>query len=271
MANDRSRFFSSSNPFVSESRFDNARAQSGMQKSLGQPASPFTQATDGMMTVGGTMTKTLILALIMLIPAVYAWMNPSMTMLWGGMIGGLVFGFAAMFKPQYAHILGPLYSVAQGFFLGTLSLLVASVVGDETSPLTGIVGQALGLTMVVVFVMGILYKTGVIKATERFRSILTTATMAIMVMYGISLLGSFTGMFTMPYLHEGGIMGIGLSLLIVGIASLNLILDFDNIEQGAQGGAPKYMEWAAALGLMFTIVWIYVEILRLLMKLQSRN
>ena len=276
---DRSRFFSSSNPFVSADRFASAGRGEAVAGRRSSEVAQTSTASEGIMTVQGTMNKTLMLSVLLMLSGFYAW-NSALTnftesgqlstgLMWVGLIGGLVTGMFGLFRPRYAFIAAPLYALFEGLFLGVFSLFVALKVGKGEGAFVPIVGQAIGLTLVVVFAMGLAYKTGLLRATETFRSVVTTATMAIAAVYLISLVGRLAFGASIPYLHEGGIIGIGLSLFIVGIASLNLILDFDNIEQGAAMRSPKYMEWAGALGLMFTIVWVYVEILRLLMKLKE--
>ncbi|RME03633.1 MAG: Bax inhibitor-1/YccA family protein, partial [Bacteroidetes bacterium] len=134
----------------------------------------------------------------------------------------------------------------------------------------GIIFQAVTLTFAVLFMMLFLYKSGTIKVTQKLRSGVIMATGAILLVYIINLVLSFFGM-NVPYLHEGGMMGIGISLLIIGVAAMNLLLDFDNFDKGEQYGAPAYMEWFCAMGLIITLVWLYIEILRLLSILSGRD
>lgn len=237
---------SSSNPFVSEKQFSK-NASLGIDRD------------SGAMTVQGAVNKSFMLTGILLVSAIVIgyMVPPSKPLLYGSMFVGLGLSIASFMKPTWAPITAPLYAVVEGVFVGSISYLFAEILG------AGIVMNALLLTILCLASMLIAYKTGLIKATQKFRSIITTATGAIMMIY---LLSMGLGMFgiDIPYLHEGGAIGIGISLFIIGIASLNLILDFDNIEKGAQAGAPKYMEWVCGLGLLITLVWIYLEILRLL-------
>jgi hypothetical protein len=190
-----------------------------------------------------------------------------MPMIIGGAIGGLVIAIVLMFKKEWAGYLAPLYALLEGLFIGAVSSFF-----NETYP--GIVMQAVGLTFSVGIGMYFLYAMRIIRATEKFKSVIITATVGIALFYfAIMILGMFSVDIdqTMHFVNGGGPLGIGFSLVVVVIAALNLILDFDMIEQGAEMGAPKYMEWYGAFGLMVTFVWLYMEILRLLSKFSSRN
>jgi uncharacterized YccA/Bax inhibitor family protein len=160
-------------------------------------------------------------------------------------------------------VTAPVYAVLEGLFLGGISAFYEA-------QFQGIVIQAVGLTFGTLAALLLAYKSGMIRATENFKLGVAAATGGIMLVYLVSLGMSFFGM-RMPYLHESGPLGIGISVFIVVIAALNLVLDFDFIEQGAAQGAPKYMEWYAAFGLLVTLIWLYLEILRLLSKLRSRD
>jgi len=205
--------------------------------------------------------------------AFYSWKEADnaganvMPMILGGAIGGLVIAIVLMFKKEWAGYLAPLYALLEGLFIGAVSSFF-----NQAYP--GIVLQAVGLTFSVGIGMYFLYAMRIIRATEKFKSVLITATVGIALFYfAIMILRMFSVNIdeTMPFVNGGGMFGIGFSLLIVAIAALNLILDFDMIEQGAEMGAPKYMEWYGAFGLMVTFVWLYMEILRLLSKFSSRN
>jgi uncharacterized YccA/Bax inhibitor family protein len=172
-----------------------------------------------------------------------------------------------VFKKQWGAILAPIYALAEGVFLGGISAYY-NYAFEKTAP--GIVTQAVGLTFGVVIAMFALYRFGIIKATQRFKSIVITATAGIAVFYLLAMGLRFFNV-EMPLIHESTTMGIVFSFIVVGIAAMNLILDFDMIEQGAKQGAPKYMEWYGAFGLMVTIVWLYLEILRLLSKFAGRK
>jgi uncharacterized YccA/Bax inhibitor family protein len=168
-----------------------------------------------------------------------------------------------VFKKEWAPITSPIYAVLEGFVLGGISSIF-----EASYP--GIVIQAVGLTFGTLFALLIAYRSGLIKATENFKLGVVAATGGIFLVYMISFVLSFFGT-TIPFIHESGTIGILFSLFVVVVAALNLVLDFDFIERGAESGAPKYMEWYAAFGLLVTLVWLYIEILRLLSKLRSRR
>ncbi len=237
----------SSNPVLNEKRFAN---QEVILSADGQT-----------MTASGAVTKTLFLAVLMLCTAVIGFTSPSSMFLWGGAIGGLVIVLIASFKTAWSPVLAPLYALAEGLFVGTVTAMYAAAYN-------GIIFQAVSLTIGMLFIMLFLYQARIIVVTQRLRSGIIMATMAVMLVYLASWGLSFFGI-QVPYLHEGGIMGIGISVVIIGIASMNLLLDFDMFEKGEQLGAPKYMEWFAAMGLLVTLIWLYIEFLRLLSKLRD--
>jgi uncharacterized YccA/Bax inhibitor family protein len=181
----------------------------------------------------------------------------------GGMIGGLVVALITIFKKTAAPVTTPLYGALEGLLLGGLSATF-----EARYP--GIVIQAVALTFGTLFALLAAYKSKMIAVTENFRLGLTAATGAICLVYLVGLVLSFFGI-RIPLIHESGPVGILFSLFVVGVAAFNLVLDFDFIERGAESGAPKYMEWYAAFGLIVTLVWLYLEILRLLAKLQDRR
>ncbi len=221
------------------------------------------------MTVQGTVNKTAILLGLALVGAAFSWnlaaTNPASVQLWaiGGGIGALVMAMITIFKKEWAPATAPAYALIEGTALGAISMVFSQLYD-------GIVIQAVMLTFATMFGMLMAYTSGLIKVTERFRSILTTAMFAIM---GVYLLSFVLGFFNIviPGIFGNGLIGIGFSLLVIGVAAFSLILDFDMIKQGADYGAPKYMEWYAGFGLMVTLVWLYLEMLRLLSKLQSRD
>jgi uncharacterized YccA/Bax inhibitor family protein len=229
------------------------------------------------MTERGTLNKFFLLFLLVMGTASLTWnaygqgkdVFPWMI---GGAIGGLIVAIVLAFKPMWATFLAPVYALFEGAFVGGISAFYNfAFKGAETTGSTGgIVMQAVGLTFGVVIAMFALYRFRVIKATEKFKSVIFTATAGIAVFY---LLAMVLRMFhiDMPLIHSSGTMGIVFSLVVVAVAALNLILDFDMIERGVEMSAPKYMEWYGAFGLLVTIVWLYLEILRLLAKLNSRN
>jgi uncharacterized YccA/Bax inhibitor family protein len=180
----------------------------------------------------------------------------------GGMIGGLICSIALIFKKEWAPVLAPAYSILQGLFVGGISAYFNSLYD-------GIVMQAILLTFGILAGLLFLYKAQIIRVTENFKLIVASATMGIAITYGISMLLRLFGM-DVPLIHSNGIVGIVFSLICVATASANLVMDFDFIEEGANRNAPKYMEWYGAFGLMVTLIWLYIEILRLLSKLRSR-
>ncbi|HTL08212.1 MAG TPA: Bax inhibitor-1/YccA family protein [Chitinophagaceae bacterium] len=228
------------------------------------------------MTERGTLNKFFLLFLLVMATASITWNAFSQgkdvtSWMWIGVLGGLVTAIVLMFKPMWASILAPVYALFEGAFIGGISAVYDfAFKGAATGATGGIIMQAVGLTFAVVIAMFALYRFRIIKATETFKSVIITATMGIAIFYVLAMV---LRMFSidMPLIHSSGTLGIVFSLVVVGIAALNLILDFDRIEQGAAMGAPKYMEWYGAFGLLVTIVWLYLEILRLLAKLNSRN
>ncbi len=220
------------------------------------------------MTIDGTVNKSFITLAILLGAAFVTWsmffngQNVTPFMI-GGAIGGLVVALIVSFKATTAPYLVPVYAALEGMFLGGLSATYESLYN-------GITLQASLLTMCVFVALLLAYKARIIKATENFKLGVFAATAGIMLLYLASFVLGFFGI-TIPYLHDNSLIGIGISLVIVVVAALNLVLDFDFIESGAQQGAPKYMEWYGAFGLMVTLVWLYIEMLRLLAKIASRD
>jgi uncharacterized YccA/Bax inhibitor family protein len=226
-------------------------------------------ATGEVMTIGGTVNKTGLSLLILLVAATYTWnagaAGDAGVGMWTmvGVIGGLVAAMVTIFKKEWAPVTTPIYAALEGLALGGIS-----VVFERSYP--GIVSQAVFLTFGTLGALLLAYRTGLIKATENFKLGVFAATGGIMFIYLISFVMSFFGT-SIPLIHSSGTFGILFSLFVVGIAALNLVLDFDFIEQGAERGAPKYMEWYGAFGLLVTLIWLYLEILRLLAKLQDRR
>jgi uncharacterized YccA/Bax inhibitor family protein len=223
------------------------------------------------MTIRGTVNKTLLMLILVLVPALWVWNmffnsgNPQAIIPWlfGGTVGGFIVALTTIFKKKWSPITAPLYSVLEGLALGGISAFF-----EARFP--GIVIQAVALTFGTLFCLLLAYKSGLIKATENFKHGVVAATGGIGLIYLVTMILGFIGI-SMPYIHESGIIGIGFSVFVVIMAALNLVLDFDFIENGAQSGAPKFMEWYAAFGLMVTLIWLYLEILRLLAKLKSRK
>ena len=182
-------------------------------------------------------------------------------------IVGLILAIVISFKPIWSSYLVPVYGLVEGVFVGGISAYYNYAFAEKAP---GIVMQAVGLTFGVVIAMYLLYRFRIIKATEKFKAIVFTATAGIALFYVLAIILRAFGI-QMLLIHESSVMGIGFSLVIVAVAALNLILDFDMIENGVTMGAPKYMEWFGAFGLLVTIVWLYIEILRLLSKFASKK
>lgn len=216
-------------------------------------------AQEGKMTVAGAINKTLILTLLMLVTAAFSYSVPSPILLWTGIIGGLVMVVLASYKPNTAPWAAPAYALFEGLFVGAVSAYYAA-------SFDGIILQAVSLTIALLLSMLFLFQAGIIKVTAKFRAGVMMATGAVALMYIVAIGLSFFGI-QMPFLHQGGLMGIGISCVILAIASMNLLIDFDNFEQGAAQGMAKKYEWVFAMGLLVTLVWIYVELLRLLSQL----
>lgn len=253
------------NPTLNDKTFENFGVY---RRNLAGEPSPA-----GVMTINGTAQKTLFLLLVAMGAACFTWSktfsaveaNPAAAMPWalGGLVVGAVTGLVICFKHTWAPALAPIYALAEGLFLGGIS-------ASLEAQYPGIVIQAVGGTFGTLFGLLLAYQSGLIKATENFKLGIVAATGGICLVYVISMIGGFFG-FPVPYIHAAGPVGIGFSLVVVVIAALNLVLDFDYIEQAAERGAPKYLEWYGAFALMVTLVWLYMEILRLLSKLRSRN
>lgn len=250
--------FQSGNPALSQKIFDKT-----LDRSAGEP-----------MTVRGSIQKFGFLMIMVIVGAIYTWnlselrMPTMMTLLWVGLLGGLVTGLVITFKPNWAGYLAPLYGLLEGLFIGAISAVV-NIAFAAKYP--GIVIQAVGLTFGVAIAMFLLYNFRIIKATQKFKSVIMASTLGIGIFYLITIVLRMFNI-DLPFMYNASPLGIGISLFVIAIAALNLILDFDRIEQGAAIGAPKYMEWYSAFGLLVTIVWLYIEILRLLSRIaSSRN
>jgi len=246
----------SSNPTLNERTFGAARV------GIGEPA----------MTIQGTVNKTFILLAILVAAAAWTWSktsNPASTGFIGitfiaSMIAGLILAIATSFKPQWSPTTAPLYAACEGLLLG-----IVSAYFERQFP--GIVMQAVGLTFAVTFAMLMGYKAGFLQATPGLRKGLMIAMGGLMLFYAIVWIASFFGIHPPGFINGGGALGIAFSLVVVGIASMSLILDFDIIESGAREGLEKYMEWYGAFALMVTLIWLYMEILRLLSKFSRRD
>lgn len=222
---------------------------------------------EGTMTLEGTINKSIILIGITILSAIMTWMYVDMSILAPYLlpiiIWTAVFSFVIFFKKELSPYLAPVFAVVEGVVIAVFSALF-----EMQYP--GIVMQAATATFAIFAVMLLMYRARIIQVTQKFRSMVMAATGAIMLLYVISILGSLTGWYQVPLLHSNGPLGIGISVFIVGIASFNLLLDFDVIEHWVAAKAPKWMEWYASFGLLVTLVWLYIEVLRLLSKLRSR-
>ena len=216
------------------------------------------------MTIKGTVDKT-AMGLFLLIFSGYYSFNPEMTYLIPvGVFGGLIVAIITIFKKEWSPYTVPLYAILEGLALGSISYMF-------NESYEGIVVQAIGLTLGILISLLLAYRSGIIKATENFKLGVFAATGGIFLLYFVSFIMSFFGSgISVLDPSNSSLMSIGISLFIVVIASLNLVIDFDFIEEGAEKGAPKYMEWYGAFGLLVTLVWLYLEILKLLSKLRSR-
>lgn len=252
--------FKSGNPTLTQKMFDKSmHVEAGLQ---------------GTMSVRGAINKFGFLMLMVIAGAAYNWHlfeqgQSSMvsTLLMVGVFGGLITGIVISFKPNWAGYLAPLYGLLEGLFIGGISAILNAAFAEKYP---GLIIQAVGLTFGVAIAMFLLYNFRVINATERFKSVIFTATLGIGIFYLLTMVLRLFGV-NVGFMTDSSLLSIGISLFIVAIAALNLILDFDMIEQGAERGAPKFMEWYGAFGLMVTLVWLYLEILRLLSKLGSRD
>ncbi len=243
-------------------------------------ANTFKQLVDvsgksGTMTIEGTVNRALLLLFLLTMSAGFVWKlfltsatNPGAAatvniLMVAGIAGGLVFSLITIFAKTWSPFTSPIYAIFEGLFLGGISAIL-----DAAYP--GVVIQAVALTGGVLLALLLAYTSRLIKATENFKLGIVAATGGICLIYLLTLVLGFFHI-QIPYIHQSGPIGILFSLFVVVIAALNLVLDFDFIEQGAASGAPKYMEWYGAFGLMVTLVWLYLEILRLLVKLRSRD
>jgi uncharacterized YccA/Bax inhibitor family protein len=213
------------------------------------------------MTISGTINKSIILLLLLGISAVFSWSNPqiSQVLMFPALIGGFIMAMICAFKQNMSAILAPLYAICEGIVLGFISLYF-------NSAYNGIVVEAVFITMTVLFCMLAAYRAGLLRATPRFKKVIFLATMGVGVFYLFGMLMSFFGSGIGYFGNSSSGGAILINIIIVGIAAFNFIIDFDMIEQGAKYGAPKYMEWYCSLALMITLVWLYLEVLRLLAR-----
>jgi uncharacterized YccA/Bax inhibitor family protein len=247
-----------SNPALSENTFRNLSA--------GRYGGVIDESRQ--MTLNGTVNKTGILLLCTIATSAWTWsrflqsgsMADVAPLMLVGFLGGFIFAMITSFKKEWSPVTAPIYALLEGLALGGLSVVI-----DLRYP--GIAIEAVGLTFGTLFVLLLAYRSGLIKVTQKFRLGVVAATGGIMLFYLLQMLLGFFGI-QFASINGGGVIGIGFSLFVVGIAALNLVLDFDFIERGVQYGAPKYMEWYGAFGIIVTLVWLYLEILRLLSKMR---
>lgn len=222
------------------------------------------------MTVRGTANKTILLTLMVIAGAAYSWkiayeaINPAAVQPWmfGGAIGGFILALIISFKPKMAQYLSPVYAVLEGLFLGGISAIFNQTFA-KTAP--GLVLNAVILTLITALVMLFIYRSKIIQVNGTFVRIMTIAISAVMLFYLVSIVLGFFGV-NLAMLHNSSPLSIGISLVIVGVAAFSLLMDFNFIEKAAEAGAPKYMEWYGAFGLMVTLIWLYLEVLKLLAK-----
>lgn len=242
------------NPVLNSKTFSGSRALSGAET----------------MSIEGTANKTGLLLFICLATASWIWsqtyraVDPSVAVpwMWGGLLGGLVVALATTFRPQWSPLTAPLYAALEGLALGGVSAMYATAI-------PGILVQAVCLTFGTLFVMLIAYRSGVIRATPRFRKVIGIAMGAILLYYLATMVMGLFGVNT-GYFNAGGTLGILVSVVIVAVAALRMVLDFDMIARGVQEGAPKAMEWYGAFALVVGLIWLYLEILNLLAKTSRR-
>jgi len=251
--------FKSGNPTLSEKRFKDTVLDEVVTH-------------ENAMTIRGTLNKFGFLFLMVMGTAFYAWKEFAgggnvTPLIMIGAFGGLGVAILLIFKKEWAPYLAPAYALLEGLFVGAISATYNYAFAEKAPNL---VINAVGLTFGTAIAMYLLYSFKIIRATEKFKAIVITATAGIAIFYLLTWVLGFFGI-NFAFLHEGSAMGIGFSVFVVALAALNLILDFDMIEKGSELGAPKYMEWYGAFGLLVTIVWLYLEILRLLSKISSRN
>jgi len=241
-------FMRSGNPVLTDNTFSGVRSY--------EP--------DDVMSIQGTTNKSFILLFLVMLTASWVWSNPApgLSFLLPALVGGFVAALITIFKKEWSPVTAPIYAFLEGIVLGAVSILF-----EQSYP--GIVMQAVGLTMGTLCALLIAYRSGMITVTDQFRRGIVAATGGIALYYLLSLILGFFHI-RLPLIYNSGPLGIGFSLIVVIIAALNLVLDFDFIERGTRMGVPKYMEWYGAFGLMVTLIWLYMEILRLLSKLRRR-
>lgn len=218
------------------------------------------------MTVEWSVRKSFLLIWLTILSAIAVWMYQPLTEMvvpyfWVLAIVGFILALIIIFKPTSSPVIAPIYAIIEWGFLAAISIFYASAY-------EWIIVQAIWLTFAIFLVMLWLYTSRIIQVTQKFRMWVVACTWAIALMYIVSIIGSLTGLYTVDFLHSSGPLGIWVSIFIVGIAAFNLALDFDTIEMWSKANAPKYYEWFAAFWLLVTLVWLYIEVLRLLAKIR---
>jgi uncharacterized YccA/Bax inhibitor family protein len=252
--------FESGNPTLSEKIFNRSLAD----------------GHEGTMTVRGSINKFGFLMLMVIAGAIFTWREftlgrpgTAQTFMFIGLFGGLITGFIISFKPNTARYLSPVYGIFEGFLLGAVSVIINAMVGKKYP---GIIPQAVGLTFAVAVGMFLLYNFRIIKPTAKFKAVIMSSIAGIFLFYLVVMILSFFHVnISFMSWNDASPLGIGFSLFVIAIAALSLILDFERIETGEAMGAPKYMEWYGAFGLLVTMVWLYLEILKLLTRFASNR
>lgn len=233
------------------------------------------RVSSAVMTVKGTMTKTLLLLLMVAAGAAYTWkvfyesLDPSSvtSYMYGGLFGGFVLAMIISFVPKTAPYLTPFYAAGEGLFLGGISAMFNTAFA-ETAP--NIIFNAVALTLLTAVVMFTIYRKEIVKVTDKFRKVILISLTTILIYYVVCMLLRLFGV-NLDILYGGNMLSIIISVVIVGVAAFSLLLDFDFITKASQAGAPKYMEWYGAFGLVVTLVWLYLEILKLLSKFAANR
>lgn len=262
----------SSNPVFARQEAFSPRGGGGIMDQL-RLAESGLRAASTTMTVRGTVVKTSFLLAIAVVVAAFSWnaaqASPSvaMPMVMGGIFGGLILGLVISFNPKASPFLAPVYAGLEGLFLGVISMVVAKSAGPQG---TWMIAQAVAITLGILASLLIAFSAGLVRLGSTATRVVIVATGGVCLLYTFNIFAHILGFGGLGFIHEGTPIGIAFSVLVIGLASFNLILDFQFVEQGVQNRAPKYMEWYAGYGLLVTIVWLYIEVLRLLSKLRQK-
>lgn len=261
-----------SNPVFGKQEAFAPREWGGIMADLQRSESRARQASTTM-TVRGTVVKTAILLAIAVAVAAFAWngaqANPSiaMPMVLVGVFGGLILSLVIGFNPKSSPFLAPVYAGLEGLFLGVISLVFARQAGPQGA---WMIGQAVTITLGILAALLIAFSMGLIRVGSTAMKVVIIATSGVCLIYFANIIMRLCGLGGLGFIHEGTPLGIAFSVLVIGLASFNLVMDFQYVEQGVQNRAPKYMEWYAGFGLLVTLVWLYFEVLRLLSKLRQK-